>query len=207
MGFNLLPKNDSYFDDFDEAIALIVKIARVVEEGVGAATLDLKGLQRVFELEAAADKVTSRCLSRLDNSFVTPIEREDIQRLITGIDDVADHYEGFVTALDVYDVTEVRPELIRMAGACRELCEALVGAVSLVRTLTPAQVRQATSEAKRLEDVIDEVHRDALRTLFRSRPEAHVLVAWKDLFDRLEDTSDKGREVALTVEHILVRHS
>lgn len=207
MGFSLMPKNDSYFDDFDESVALVAQIARVVEAGLGKTPIDVVGLQMVFQLEAAADKVTARCLSKLDNSFVTPIEREDIQRLITGIDDVADHYEGFVTALDVYDVTESRPELVRMASATRELCDALVLAVSSIRGLKPSVVRAATGEAKRLEDLVDGVHRDALRTLFRSKPDAHYLVAWKDLFDRLEDTSDRGREVALTVEHILVRHS
>jgi len=207
VGFNLMPKNDSYFDDFDEAVAFIVRIARAVEVGLSSSPIDMVGLQKVFELEAEADKVTSRCLSRLDASFVTPIEREDIQRLITGIDDVADHYEGFVTALDVYGITEPKPELVRMAAATRELCEALVQAVSSIRGLDPVVVRGATSQAKRLEDQVDGFHREALRTLFQARPDAYTLVAWKDLFDRLEDTSDKGREVALTVEHILVRHS
>jgi predicted phosphate transport protein (TIGR00153 family) len=207
MGFNLMPKNDSYFDDFDEAVALVAEIARVVERGMSVNPIDSAGLKRVFELEHAADKITARCLARLDNSFVTPIEREDIQRLMTGIDDVADHYEGFVTALDVYDVVEMRPELVEMAASTRELCEALMRAVSSVRKLNPTEVRAATTEAKRLEDVVDGLHREALRTLFRSRPEAHLLVSWKDLYDRLEETSDRGREVALIVEHILVRHS
>lgn len=207
MGFSLMPKNDSYFDDFDQSIALIVEISRVVEAGLTQAPLDLATLQPVFDLEEQADQITARCLERLDSSFVTPIEREDIQRLITGIDDVADHYEGFVTALDVYGVTEIRPDLVGMATGCRQLCEALVKAVSLVRRLSPSDVRAATTEAKRQEDAIDDLHRGALKTLFRSRPDAHVLVSWKDLYDRLEETSDRGREVALTIEHILVRHS
>lgn len=206
MGFTLMPKNDDYFRDFDEAIALIVEIARVVEKGL-TSPLDLDALKPVFELENKADVITARCLERLDHSFVTPLEREDIHRLITGIDDVADHYEGFVIALDVYGVTELRPELQAMATSSRQLCEALVRAVSLVRTLTPQQVREATTEAKRYEDAVDDLHRGALKTLFRSRPDASELVAWKDLFDRIEEVSDRGREVALIVEHILVRHS
>lgn len=207
MGFSLMPKNDSYFDDFDQAIARIVEIARLVEAGLLAKPFDRAPLAKVFDFEHQADDITARCLARLDHSFVTPIEREDIHKLITGIDDVADHFEGFVIALDVYDVEEVRAELPGMAMACRELCEALVDAVRLVRTLTPSEVREATTRAKRAEDRIDDLHRSALKTLFKERPEAHVLVAWKDLFDRLEETSDRGREVALIIEHILVRHS
>ena len=207
MGFSLMPKNDSYFDDFDAAIARIVAIANVVETGLAARPFDPAPLKQVFALETDADTITARCLERLDHSFVTPIEREDIHRLITGIDDVADHFEGFVIALDVYEVTEIRGDLPAMATACRELCEALVQAVSRIRTRTPADVREATTAAKRAEDRIDDLHRAALKALFRERPEAHVLVAWKDLYDRLEETSDRGREVALIVEHILVRHS
>lgn len=203
----LMPRNDSYFDDFDEAIARIVQIARIVEAGLATRPLDREAMKAVFELEHAADDITARCLARLDHSFVTPIEREDIHALITGIDDVADHFEGFVIALDVYDVEEVRAELPQMAVACRELCDALAEAVKLVRTLNPAQVRDATTRAKRAEDHIDDLHRGAIKTLFRERPEAHVLVAWKDIYDRLEETSDRGRDVALIVEHILVRHS
>jgi hypothetical protein len=74
------------------------------------------------------------------------------------------------------------------ASCARRWC----GAVSSVRKLNPTEVRAATTEAKRLEDVVDGLHRDALRTLFRSRPEAHLLVSWKDLYDRLEETSDEA---------------
>ncbi|MCB9687141.1 MAG: DUF47 family protein [Alphaproteobacteria bacterium] len=207
MGFSLMPKNDSYFEDFDQAIALVLEIARCVESAVMAKPFDLGALKDVFELESQADQITARCLERLDTSFVTPLERDDIHRLITEIDDVADHYEGFAEALDVYAVTEIRPDLVDMAVSCRELVEALVKAVKVVKGLNPVEIRAATGKAKQLEDTIDTLHRNALRTLFTARPDASVLVSWKDLYDRLEETSDRGRKVALSIEHVLVRHS
>ncbi|MCA9493375.1 MAG: DUF47 family protein [Myxococcales bacterium] len=207
MGFSLMPKNDSYFEDFDQAVALVLEIAKCVEGAVKAQPFDLAALKPVYDLESQADQITARCLQRLDTSFVTPLERDDIHRLITEIDDVADHYEGFAEALDVYRVTEVRPDLVDMATSLRELVEALVKAVSVVKGLNPVEIRAATGKAKQLEDTIDTLHRNALRTLFGARPDASVLVSWKDLYDRLEETSDRGRKVALSIEHVLVRHS
>lgn len=207
MAFSLMPKNDSYFDDFDQSMALVLQIAICVENAIRTRPFDLKALGKVYEFESQADLITARCLKRLDTSFVTPLERDDIHRLITEIDDVADHFEGFTEALEVYAVSEIRPDLAEMASSVRELCEALGRAVTAIRRLRPDEIREHTSKAKELEDVIDDQHRGALKTLFATRPDAAVLVSWKDLYDRLEETSDRGRKVALSIEHVLVRHS
>lgn len=203
----LIPKNDAYFEDFDTAIALVRKMSQTLHEAVNQPKLPEGLWNRVKELETQADAIVRRCLTRLDETFVTPIEREDIHMLIVNIDDVADMIEAATSRVDIYEITEPTPELRTMVAALDEMVEQLVTAVQSLRTLKPVAVREATVKVDRLEEKIDTLYRDTLRVLFRRHPEAFDLVRWKDVYDLIEEASDRGRHVARTLNHILVRHS
>jgi uncharacterized protein Yka (UPF0111/DUF47 family) len=206
-GFSLLPKNLSYFDDFDEAIRIARSLVRTMREEAdsGRFTPDLSVRTKAQEKEA--DQIVKRCLRRLDESFVTPIEREDIHTLIVEIDDISDKMEGCASRMDVYGITEPTPELKHMLALVDEMAERLGVAVTGIRTLDGAIIHAEVQRINELEERVDVLYRETLRTLFARRPEAYDLVRWKDIYDTVEDAADHCRYVARTVNHILVRHS
>jgi predicted phosphate transport protein (TIGR00153 family) len=207
MGFSLIPKNDKYFEDFDAAIAIVREITKVLRDGVEQERLPKDLWKRIKALEVKADGVVRQCLLRLDETFVTPIEREDIHLLITNIDDVADAISAAASRIDLYEVEEATEDMRAIARALDQMSEQLEIAVRALRTLKPANVREATGKVDVLEEKIDDLFREALRRLFKRRPEAFDLVRMKDILDNLEAAADHGRHVARSVNHILVRHS
>lgn len=207
MGFSLIPKDDQYFADFDEGIAMVRKISRTWLEAVRSGRLDNQLALEIKVMETDLDDVTKRCLARLDSSFVTPIEREDIHTLAVSIDDVADILEAAANRIDIYGITAPTPEMIEFVEALDEMMGLLVGAVGALRSLKPADVRGATARIDVLEEKVDRTYREALRVLFARHPEAYDLVRWKEIYDLLERAADHGRHVARTLNHILVRHS
>jgi len=207
MGFRLLPRNDDYFADFDEAVGLVCEMTRIMKEAVAQPVLPKDLAATIKALEVKGDVVTKRCLVRLDTSFVTPIEREDIHSLAVTIDDVADALEAATNRFDIFGVTEPTEALRAIVGALDEIAQQLVPVVSGVRTLQPAKVRDAAWKVSELEEKVDVLVREALRELFQRRPEAYELLRWREIYGILEQASDYGRNVARMVGHILVRHS
>lgn len=207
MAFSLIPKNDKYFEDFDTAIAIVREITQALRAGVDQERLPKDLWRRIKALEVKADAVVRQVHVRLDESFVTPIEREDIHLLIVTIDDVADTIAAAVSRLDVYEIDTPTDDMRAIVRALDEMVEQLVIAVHALRTLKPINVREATGKVDVLEEKVDDIFREALRRLFQRHPEAFELVRWKDVYDNLEAAADHGRHVARTVNHILVRHS
>ena len=207
MAFSLIPKNDKYFEDFDRHIAIVHEMSKMLRTAVEQPTIQASLWQPMKDLERKADSVVRDVLSRLESSFVTPIEREDIHLLAVSIDDMADTIEAATSRIDIFGVQEPTEPLRLIARALDDMVEQLVISVRALRTLRPGVVREATGKVDLLEEQIDELFRNVLRELFQRRPEAYELVRWKEIYDYLEAASDHGRHIARTVNHILVRHS
>jgi uncharacterized protein Yka (UPF0111/DUF47 family) len=207
MPFSLIPKNDKYFEDFDRQMELVRVITSKLREATSGPRLPKDLWPGIKEVETKADSVVKAILSRLESSFVTPIEREDIHLLAVNIDDMADALEAAVSRLDVFEIEEPTVELRNIVNALDEMAEQLVLAVKALRTLKPGIVRDATTKVDLLEEKVDGLFRESQRALFKRRPEAYDLVRWKEVYDHLEEAADYGRHIARTVNHILVRHS
>lgn len=207
MAFSLIPKNDAYFTDFEEAIVLARDMANTLAHATSQVTLPENLWTQLKTTEVKADEIVRRCLARMDQSFVTPIEREDIHLLIMSIDDVCDTLAAIGSRLDVYGIQQPTQEMRAIAQALVSMLEQLVVAVTALRTLKPVDVREAIARVAEIERRVDDLFREALRALFRRQPEAYELVRWHDIYDMLEATADHGRQVARVVGHILVRHS
>jgi uncharacterized protein len=206
-GFSLLPKNDVYFADFDEAAGLCREAVRILNAAVGKPTIpkETHGLVRAVETKTAA--ITDRVLQRLDESFITPIEREDIHRLITELDGVVDDLEGLASRLDIYDIHEPTAELRNLMHALDEMADRTVACIATLRLMDPKRVREEARRVGELEERCDDLYRNALRSLFAAHPKAWDLVRWKEVYDIVENVSDDLFRLVRTVGHIMVRHS
>ena len=206
MEFNLIPKNDAYFADFDEAVVIIKEMVSVFQKHMeGPIPSNIHEIAAAYEKKS--DVVVRRCMERLNASFVTPIEREDILALINEIDDVADGLEGAASRLDMYGFVEVN-DVVRAQLAVLQRAMVSVGeAVLALRTLDAVVIHAKVAELNGLEKEADKVFRDGLRALFASRPDAVDLLRWKELYEILEDAADACRAIGRTIYHVLVRHS
>lgn len=207
MAFSLIPKNDKYFEEFATAIKLVREMTSLLNGAIADEKLPSDLWRKIKALEVKADEVVRSVHTRLDESFVTPIEREDIHLLIVSIDDVADTVAAAVSRVDVYGIESATDDMRAIVRAVDEMVAQLEIAISALRTLKPAVVREATGKVDVFEEKVDDIFRDTLRRLFARHPEAFDLVRWKDVYDNLEAAADHARHVARVVNHILVRHS
>jgi uncharacterized protein Yka (UPF0111/DUF47 family) len=203
----LIPRNDKYFEDFDRHVGIVQKMLKTLNAAVQQPKIPNDLWQQMKDLEHQADDVVRAVISRLEGSFVTPIEREDIHLLAVTIDDVADALDGAANRMDIFDIREPTQDLRLLVAALDEMGDQLVIAVTALRTMKPSIIRDATGKVDQLEEKIDSLFRSALKTLFQRRPEAYELVRWKEVYDILESAADHGRHIARTVNHIVVRHS
>jgi uncharacterized protein Yka (UPF0111/DUF47 family) len=203
----LIPKNDKYFEDFDRHIAVVRKMAHTLKAAVEQPMIPQDLWPSMKTLEHEADEIVRTILSRLERSFITPIEREDIHLLAVTIDDMADTLDAAANRMDVFDIREPNPDLRDIVRALDEMAEELCTAIQALKTMKPSTIRDATGKVDLLEERVDGLFRNALKQLFQRRPEAYDLVRWKEVYDLLEMAADHGRHIARAVNHIVVRHA
>lgn len=199
----LLPRETSFFDFFDEHAALTVAGAKELRSLVSSGTHIGPLARRIKEIEHEADIVTHRCVEALHKTFVTPIDRNDIHRLITRMDDVLDYIEAVSDRFSLYEITDMSQEAGEMADVLVRSCEAEERAVRGLRDLRKADaIREACVEVNRLENDADALLRTALASLFRTCSNPIHLIKWKEIYELFETATDRCEDVANVIEGV-----
>lgn len=201
----LLRPQASFFDLFDEHAALTVLGANeMLSLATTAANINAKA-KRIKELEHETDVITHRCVEALRSTFITPIDRNDIYRLITRMDDVMDFIEAAADRLALYELREMTPELRDLADIVVRCAIGVQEGLGAMRsTTTAAEVVKRCSEIKVLENEADNVLRTALARLFREERDPIVIVKWKEIYEHLEDAADRCEDVANIMESVVI---
>jgi uncharacterized protein Yka (UPF0111/DUF47 family) len=203
-----LPKNEDFQGFFDEASATVVKGVTLLRDMLrDPADLDAK-VARLRDIEHDGDRVTHRTFETLNTSFITPFDREDIHALISRLDDVLDAANGVSQRLVLYQVRVIPPRLLALSELLVESAEAVRRAVMALpdpKKYKPA--KQACVEVNRLENVADTLHREALADMFANEKNAINLVKLKELYQLLEEATDRCEDVANVVEGIIIKNS
>ena len=203
--FRLLPRDENFFDLFEQQAGHIVSASRVLEE----LTLDYPSAQakveRIRDLEHAGDAITHEVVRRLNTTFVTPIDREDIHSLARTLDDVMDAIDAAASLIPLYKIDRIRP------GA-RELAKVISTSADEVRRALEALekrsgVLERAVEINRLENEADRIHQRAVGQLFDEERDPVVIIKWKEILDLLEDATDRCEDVANLLENVVVKHS
>lgn len=203
-----LPRETSFFDFFEQH-------ARLTEEGIREfAALAAPGANIIFkakrikEIEHETDVVTHRCVEALHKTFITPIERDDIYKLITRMDDIMDNVEATSERIVLYDLTVMRPEVSQMADVLIRSAEQVRKAVSGLRSMKNAQpILQTCVEINQLENEADALLRAALARIFREEKDTLTIIKWKEVFEYLESASDRCEDVAQIIEGVVLEHA
>lgn len=204
----LMPTEGKFFDYFIQHGELCVKGGK---EMVALMTNfdDLEYRVHAIEtIEKQADKVTHAALDLLHTTFITPIDRDDIHKLITRMDDILDLMEDAAQTISLYDIKAITPEAKRLAELCQACCEKVLACVSLLHNMENArEILAICSEIDKLESDADHVMRAAMSKLFREEPDVRNLIKLKAIYEILESVTDRCEDVANIVEGIIVENA
>jgi predicted phosphate transport protein (TIGR00153 family) len=203
-----MPTEGKFFDLFNQHAALCVKGAH---EMVGLMTNfdDLENRTHAVEsIEKQADKITYATVDLLHKTFITPLDRDDIHKLITRMDDILDMMEDAAQTISLYDLQAVTPEAKRLAELCLACCEKVQQAVGMLHDMDNAQkIVAICEEIDRLESDADHVMRAAMSKLFRDEPDVRNLIKMKAIYEILETVTDRCEDVANIIEGIIVENA
>lgn len=203
-----MPSEGKFFDLFIQHGDLCVKGAK---EMVALMTNfdDLENRVHAIEsVEKQADKITYETLDMLHKTFITPLDRDDIHKLITRMDDILDLLEDAAQTISLYDIKAITPEAKRLAELCLACTEKVKAAVGLLHNMdNSAQILSICEEVDRLESDADHVMRAAMSKLFRDEPDVRNLIKLKAIYEILETVTDRCEDVANIIEGIIVENA
>jgi predicted phosphate transport protein (TIGR00153 family) len=200
----LAPRDDAFFDLFAHAGKNALRAAQALEEMLGTWPEDNGLAAEILSLEQEGDRLTHKIIQRLNSTFVTPLDREDIYGLATQLDDIVDYVEETADFLGLYQIEAPMSQANSLARilvqSCQQLDEALVK-LPTFRDLDPYWV-----EIHRLENEGDRVSRDAVASLFSNGIDPMVVIRWKDIFAVLEKAIDATETAAHTLEGVAIKN-
>ncbi len=203
----LLPREGRFFDFFNEHAGHAVQAAAELK-ALLADLSELEARRRNIERhEKQADQITHHTMQLLHQTFITPLDRDEIHQLITTMDDVLDLMEDIAQCLFLYDVRAVTPEAQRLAEICVACTEKVRDAVAKLESMDNADaILKLCAEIDRLEADADYVMRSAMAKLFREEPDAKEIIKQKEIYQLLESVTDKCEDIANLIEGIVLEN-
>jgi hypothetical protein len=202
--FRLIPREEKFFELFEQQGGHIVSASRTLEE----LTLDYPNAkvhaQRIEDLEHAGDSLTHEIVRRLNTTFITPFDREDIYALAGRLDDVLDLIDAVADRLLLYRIVAPTEGCVAMAKIIVKAAEETDRAVRCLRTLSPYYHKHCV-EVNRLENEADRLLRDELAALFEGKQDAIEIMKWKEIYETLESVTDRCEDVVNVIEGIVLK--
>ena len=203
-----LPKEESFFDQFENHGRRTVDGCRALLELVTAPGDMVAQAKAISEIEHDCDRTTHAVVAQLHKTFITPLDRNDIHRLITRMDDVMDCVEAAAERLALYELHVPTPEVGRMAAGLLTSAEAVLEAVTALRDLKhPDAILAKCVEINRLENETDAILRSALARLFREEKDPITIIKWKEIYELFETATDRCEDVANIIEGVVLENS
>jgi uncharacterized protein len=204
--FSFLPKEEQYFSFFSQMTSYIYDASRVLVEMLN----DKNGaypdyLKRIKEIEHQCDDLTHSISTKLNKSFITPFDREDIYLLSGALDDVVDLIDDAARAMVMYDVHESTAHARRFADVIQRMSVQLHEIVSMLAK--PTGISPRLVELHRLENEGDEIYHAAIAELFHNATDPLVVIKWKDIYEKLEAAVDRCENVANIIESVIIKHT
>jgi len=204
----LLPRDERFFELFTKVATLNVEAAQQLHEML---KLDenRRGpiVEAVKRLEHQADELTHEVVKRLDRSFITPLDREDIHMLASRLDDILDRIDGGARRIMIFRAGDAPQGAIMLAEVIVRATEQLLAAVKVLDSRKAQAVIDSCILVKRMEEEGDAIYHEWLARLFSGATDALMVMKWKEIYDTLEKTLDQAEDVANVLESIAIKHS
>src|ERR1044071_2215272 len=203
--FSLIPRDERFFDDFVSLAEQIRQGARTLKQMIATDPPDMSKVEAIKDIEHACDRTTRSIIDRLNRTFVTPLDREDIHALASSLDDVMDAIDAAAAVIRLYKIAHVRAGAKRLVDI---VCDSLDGIAEALQALERRDgVLEMAARIKQLEHEADRVHQDAIVELFDQERDPIAVIKWKEIFDFLEAATDRCEDVANLLEGVVVKHA
>lgn len=206
MAFSLLPREDEYFAYFSqitekiqEASDILVNMLADNYENFGDYT------KRIKTVEHSCDEITHNITTKLNKSFITPFDREDIYTLAVALDDVCDYIDAGARAILMFDIREITEHARNLARVLQALSREIHSAVLMLKK--PNEINRHFVEIHRLENEADEIYFRAMGELFKNPTDPMKVIRYKELYEILENATDRCESVANIIESIILKHN
>ena len=210
----LLPREGNFFELFNEHASYISAGARaflLMVQNYADPNLREQHSLAVGNAERAADRITAAVHRMLHRTFITPIDRDQIHRLINAMDDIIDLLQDSSEVMSLYDLQHLPADVMRLSEVSVRCCDRVQHVVTLLPKLKQAEVAAAAlktcEEIDQLESDADRVMRSAMSRLFREEPDTRELIKLKAVYEHLESISDRCEDVANLVEGVVLENS
>jgi uncharacterized protein len=198
-------RDREFFDLFEEAARNVLRGAELLDQLLDRFPDSTDLAREIVICEQEGDRITHDVHQRLNSTFVTPIDREDVLRLISDLDDIIDLIDEVADYLALYKIEAPMEQAQSLAHVLLQACRQISEAMPRLRSFD--SISHYTVEIHRLENEGDRVSRNAIASLFESGIDPLVVIRWKDIFERLEEAIDACEHVANTLEGIVIKNS
>jgi hypothetical protein len=199
------PRDRVYFELFEEAGQNILRASDLLDRMLSGYPDEKHLAGEILDCEHEGDRITHDIINRLNHTFVTPIDREDILALASALDDIVDYTEEVADYLGLYKIEAPMDQALGLARVLKEASAQIAEAMPMLRGFR--DISRYTVEINRLENEGDRITREAVASLFDGGIDPMVVIRWKDLFERLEAAVDATEHVANILEGIVIKNS
>jgi predicted phosphate transport protein (TIGR00153 family) len=206
MGFSFLPREDEYFALFSQITEKIQDATNLLVRMVTEDDADfIAYAKQIKDVEHSCDEITHKVTTKLNKSFITPFDREDIYTLAVALDDVCDYIDAAARAIRMYDIRAFNEYVRQLARLLNTQASAMNSAVAMLKN--PAGMNAQIVEIHRLENEADEAYSRAIGDLFKHSKDPIEVIKQKELLEILENGTDKCEQVANIMESVVLKHS
>jgi len=203
---NLIPKEEQYFDLFVQMTLYIGDAARELRQMLADERQNYSEYsQRIKRLEHACDELTHTISTKLNKSFITPFDREDIYLMSTALDDIVDLIDDAARAIIIFDIGEIRDYARDFASVIERMADQLREIVATLQK--PKNITQRLVEIHRLENDGDDIYHAAVAELFHEERDPLTVIKWKEVYEKLEAAVDRCENVANIIESVIIKHT
>jgi predicted phosphate transport protein (TIGR00153 family) len=203
-----LPRETSFFDFFEQHAQLTIEGTKEFLSLVTTGANVPAKCRRISDIEHETDTITHRCVEALHKTFITPIDRDSIHRLITRMDDVMDFVEAAAERIELYELTVMTADVRDLADALHRAALQVEAAVRGLRSLKDSQATlKLCIDINRLENEADAILRRAVARLFKEEKDPIMVIKWKEVYENLENATDRCEDVANIIEGVILEHA
>jgi predicted phosphate transport protein (TIGR00153 family) len=201
----LIPRDEQFFDLFNQLAEHLKTSAQLLDQLFSQPERTTELVGKIKDVEHLADVLTHSINTRIDKSFITPIDREDIHLLASRLDDVIDRLDGTARRVVMLHINEVREPAKQMAHVICSAADLIAKAVVSIKR--PKEVSEYATRIKQLEEEGDALYHAAVGELFDGQPDPLTVIKWKELYDKLEEALDECEDVSNVLESIALKNS
>ncbi len=204
----LFPKNEDFFEFFQKSASNILDAAKCLEASLLKGPLDDNALSQLEEFEHRGDRITHDTMERLNRTFITPFDREDIHQLVSSLDDILDFVYAAASSLSLYKINPIPESMQKISTLLVSITTEVMNAVGRLSNLKrPEMILAICIEINRLENEVDNAHRKALAHLFENEKDPITIIKNKEILEDLETATDKCEDVANVIEGIVLKNA